>query len=71
VKTDGIAAAITEEQEYVKQLGGTRSTLKNLGAADNGNTRESDTSNQKPNLEEAFKLLPGMSESDAKLAASL
>jgi hypothetical protein len=71
-KADGIAEAIKEEQEYVKQLGGTRAAApKNLGAAANGNTREADTGNQKPNLEEAFALMPGLSEKEAKLAASL
>lgn len=70
VKTDGIAAAIKEEAEYVKSLGANVTTKKNLGAGDNGTTRESDQT-QKPNLEEAFKLMPGMSEKDAKLAASL
>jgi hypothetical protein len=67
----GIAEAIKEEQDYVKQLGGGKSAPKNLGAADNGTTRESDTTDHKANLEEAFKLMPGMSDKDAKLAARL
>jgi hypothetical protein len=66
-----IAEAIKEEQDYVKQLGGGKSAPKNLGAADNGTTRESDTTDHKANLEEAFKLMPGMSDKDAKLAARL
>jgi hypothetical protein len=73
VKTDGIAQAIKEEQDYLKQVGaGAKAapTPKNLGAADNGTTREADAG-QKPNLEEAFKLMPGMSEKEAKLAAAL
>jgi hypothetical protein len=70
VKIDGVADAIKEEQAYVKSLGGARQTAKNLGSADNGTARESDTSDQKPNLEEAFLLMPGMSKEDAKLAAS-
>lgn len=73
VKTEGIAAAIKEEQDYLKQVGASAKpvTPKNLGAADNGTAQESDANAKKPNLEEAFKLLPGMSEKDAKLAAAL
>jgi hypothetical protein len=69
-KADGIKEAIVEEQEYVKQLGGNRSGAKNLGAAANGTAQESDDK-KKPNLEEAFALLPGMSKDDAKVAAAL
>ncbi len=69
-KVDGIREAITEEQEYVKQLGAHKSNPKKLGAAENGTTRESEEV-KKPNLEEAFALLPGMSKADAKVAASL
>lgn len=69
-KVDGIKEAITEEQDYVKKLGGARSTTKNLGAAANGTTKEGEEV-KKPNLEEAFALLPGMSKDDAKVAASL
>ena len=70
-KADGIKEAIAEEQEYVKKLGSAAPGKKNLGTADNGTTREADSSNQKPNLEEAFALLPGMSKDNAKVAASL
>jgi hypothetical protein len=74
VKVDGIAEAIKAEQDYVKQLGGARTAApKNLGAADNGTVRESETHTAEENkaaLEEAFKLMPGMSEKDAKLAAA-
>jgi len=56
VKVDGIAEAIKQEAEYVKQLGGT-AIKKNLGASDNGTTREADQG-AKPNLEEAFKSCP-------------
>ena len=69
-KVDGIKEAITEELEYVKKLGGNRApSQKSLGAADNGPTQESEDK-KKPNLEEAFKLMPGMSDTDAKVAAT-
>jgi len=63
-----IKEAIVFEQDYLKKTGGKTSTSKNLGAADNGTTRESEEV-KKPNLEEAFASLPGMTAADAKLAA--
>jgi hypothetical protein len=71
-KTDGIAAAIKEEQDYVKSLGGSaKPGPKNLGAAANGTNQESNAG-QEANLEEAFKLLnPNMTDAEAKLAAHI
>jgi len=70
-KADGIKEAIAEELEYLKKVGATTKTPapKNLGAAANGTTEESQQE-EKPNLEEAFALLPGMSKEDAKVAAT-
>ena len=65
---DQIKAAISEEADYVKKLGGVKAPAKKLGAADTG-TEEADETKDKPNLEEAFALLPGMSKDDAKRAA--
>ena len=71
-----ITEAITQEAEYVKALGGDKQPAgkKNMGAADNG-TQESDgvvdATKTRANLEEAFAMLPGMSEKDAKLAAQI
>jgi hypothetical protein len=63
-----IKEAIVSEQDYLKKAGIKTVTPKNLGAADNGTTNESGDV-KKPNLEEAFALLPGMSKEDAKFAA--
>ena len=68
-KIDGIKEAIAEEHEYVKKLGVAPASKKNLGATDNGTANES-ADPKKPNFEEAFALLPGMSKDDAKRAAS-
>lgn len=70
-KVDGIKEAIAEEVEYLKKVGATNRAPapKNMGAAANGTAQESEDK-KKPNLEEAFALLPGMSKDDAKLAAS-
>ncbi len=69
-KTVGMKEAIVAEQEYIKHLGGNGSkqaTTKNMGANDNGINESS--SQQKPNLTEAWRLL-GLNEKEATLAAS-
>ena len=69
---DGIKEAIAEEAAYVKHLGVARPAPKNLGASDNGNTREREVQEVTPEtMAEAFSLLPGLSEKEAALAGKL
>lgn len=67
---DGIKEAITEELAYVKSLGG-KLTTKNLGAGDNGTTRESENvAPTKEQMAEAFQSM-GLNETESKLAAKM
>lgn len=71
LSAEGVKEAIAAEQEYIKSLGAPAVQVrKNMGAAENGTATTESESKTKPNLEEAFKLFPGLSEAEVKLAAS-
>jgi hypothetical protein len=65
--TDGMAAAITAEKEYLKSIGAGKG-IKNLGEADNGGEEDDPAAAKDVKLSESFAML-GLDEKQAKIAA--